>query len=128
MNAPLIAAKHTYCMDTTRTSPEEFDIDFGVADKKGRAVGASYSVYLTVFTPTTQEDLNRGFLGYDIEPGTHYSLHCQATRGGYGYGAAQAPRQFKTAELRQAAIHKYINAARKRAVKNFDFVGPVTQV
>jgi len=128
MKAPHIAAKYEYCRIASNVPSETFYINFGVADNKGRTVGARYSTSLTTYEPTPQEELDKGFLGYDTAPGTYYTLHCSATRGGDNFGAWQAPRDFATAALRQKAIHKYINAARKRAVKNFDFVGPVTQV
>lgn len=86
---------------------------FHATDRFNRRVGANINTYEVDFIATPDDAI----CGYGFEPGIYFGLHVWATRNSENYGAVQRDRYFKTAQERQAAIDKYLDGARKRAVK-----------
>lgn len=87
---------------------------FGIADEKGRMIGAIIETWEVDFVPS--DDPMRGYS--TVEPGRYLAFEPHATRNGNHYGAGQRSQLFKTVAERDAAIAKYLNGARKRAQKN----------
>lgn len=89
--------------------------DFGVADKKGRQVGAIVAFSVQVF-----EQLPEDATGWQTVPvGTHFCWIGYATRGGDPFGAGRYWNYCATEAERIAAVAKYLKGAKARAVKSF---------
>lgn len=88
--------------------------DFGLVDNNGRAVGATIVYLVHTYVPAKDDD--RSFYT-NVEPGTYFVWHPQATRGGMSFGPAQDYYRCKTEAERHLAIEKYLKGARARAVK-----------
>lgn len=88
--------------------------DWGIVDRKGRALGAEVALATQVFeaAPEGHKDMF-----WHIEPGTYYTWIGQATRGGEPFGAGQSWNYCKTEEERFQAVQKYLKEASKRAQK-----------
>jgi len=94
--------------------------DFGVADVKGRAIGATVTLCTVTYSDLTDADKNNGTGGYSyyrIEPGVWFVAEYQATRAGVPFGPAFNRAMFKTEVERDAGVAKYLKAAAKRAAK-----------
>lgn len=85
--------------------------DFGVTDKKGRAIGAQLVFQTRELVASTD-----GF-GLAIEPGNYFCFTPHATRGGETFGAFSGTRYFKSEAARATAVAKYLADASKRALK-----------
>lgn len=85
----------------------------GVRDEKGREIG------VLVHTATvTFEAIRPDAVAYTaVEPGRYFSFRPAMTREGKAWGPLQRRRLFPTAAERNAAIEKYLIAAKKRALK-----------
>ena len=92
--------------------------DFGVSDKRGRAIGARVS-YLE--RTNSEVDVADGTTDHQIHLVTNlghwYVMHTTALRGGHPFGASFNCQSFRTAAERDAAKDKYLKAAAKRALK-----------
>lgn len=86
---------------------------FHAIDKFNRRIGANVRTYEVDFITAPDGTV----MGYSVDPGVYFGLHVWATRNSVNYGAVQPDRYFKTAQERQVAIDKYLDGARKRAVK-----------
>jgi hypothetical protein len=95
----------------SETPPRRELVSFDVLDKRGRVVGAR----ITRNEHTYTEGGDRAW--YEQTPGTFYAFTPHATRNGETYGASQRTVLCATPEEREAAIAKYLRAARKRAAK-----------
>lgn len=96
---------------TERTIEE---INFGVNDKKGRAIGSRVQFWVEVSGPVsenTDKQVNRRL------PGTHYVMLTNALRDGKWFGAYTGERSFSSPEARDSAKAKYLKDAAKRATK-----------
>lgn len=88
-------------------------ISFEVTDRFGRVIGAN------IYTSTIEFVASGKQSGWWlIEPGKYFAFCPQASRDCRNYGAQRGDQYFKTLAEREAAIIKYLAAARKRAVKN----------
>ncbi|WDS38293.1 hypothetical protein TMCBR3_gp045c [Caulobacter phage TMCBR3] len=99
-------------MPTNKSGVVEAEHDFGVKDGKGRRIGAVVHTFEVDFQP-----VERG--GYARDAGHYWAFTGNATRNRVMYGASQSPNYFHSAAERDAAMAKYLDAARKRAVRNF---------
>lgn len=90
----------------------KFSIRFGIADTKGRDIGANVMTYELDFS--VSDDQSRGWL---VAPGHYFCARVHATRNGVNYGACQHAQRFTTAEARDAYVAKYLDQAKKRASK-----------
>jgi hypothetical protein len=97
-------------VDGTRTHEH---VDFGVADKRGRAIGALVETETVTFVPAPVGATS----GWHRAPGTFFRLCVQATRNGKEYGASQPDHYFATEAERVAAITKMLAGSRRRAAK-----------
>jgi len=98
-------------------------VDFGITDRKGRAIGAQIATWEAEYVPVAadQADKDYGPEGWYInrQPGRYYGFRPWATRNGKHYGAMQPSYLYATTEEREAAIAKYLDSARKRNAKLF---------
>jgi len=101
-------------VEIERRAPVE--IDFGMNDAKGRAIGARIIVCVIDFVPAA-EDCNWYFPREDGNMGRYFEYDPQALRDGAPYGACQCERRFRDEAAMNAAIAKYIADAKKRAAK-----------
>ena len=85
--------------------------DWGISDRKGRALG-SYVTYSTQVFEVAAADSKSWFY---MTPGTYYAWVGQATRGGEPFGAIQRWHFCKTEKERFYAVQKYIKEACERA-------------
>lgn len=123
-----------YCQIRNRPSRYEFNVtqDFGVTDKKGRALGASVALfecdYVQVAVKLEQSysgpyvvdaDPSEHYCPLQVEPGHVWGFIPCSTRDGDGFGACQSERYFRSQEERDAAVEKYFKSARNRAVRQF---------
>lgn len=90
--------------------------DFGVKDDRGRVIGGLAWTCEKAFGPGP---VAAGWSPNTarIEPGLYYYYEPHATRNGKTFGALQQAQRFATAEERDAAVAKYFQNARKRAIK-----------
>ena len=102
-----------------RQSSEQHN--FGVIDRKRREFGAIIYRSLQTYEPGPEN--NKSPTGYEwqsgstsTQPGLYFAWIGQATRGGLPFGACQDLRLCKSEEEREAAIAKYLAAAKKRAI------------
>lgn len=103
---------------TTRISHEADTpetVDFGLQDKRGRAIGCI--VYRATVEYIAHPDGDAARSWSTVDPGVYFSWTPQATRNGSSYGATQSANLCKTELEREQAIEKYLKAARKRAAK-----------
>jgi hypothetical protein len=89
-------------------------VDFGVKDKHGRTMGVEIHTYTETFAPAPAT----AQWGTIIKPGTYQVLITRVTRNGQRYGRCQPEHYFATVEERQAEIDRYMDYARRRAVKS----------
>lgn len=96
-----------------------YDVDFCANDKKGRALGTRIYLGVAVHVPYEDRptDASQYATGYRIAAGTHFTLCVHTMRNGQTFGASQSRQYFATSEEREAAVNKYLAAARKRAAK-----------
>lgn len=99
-------------------------VDFGVVDKKNRAVGMSRFIQRQVITLLTTEpsedDLLRGHSLWRVgKPTDFFSGHAMSTRNGDGFGSAEVYVTGASLEEVAAELDKRIERARKIAVKKF---------
>lgn len=92
--------------------------DFNLTDDKGRALGCAVEFSKVEFVAFTPEP-GSWFCGYARPPGIRYSYRPQAMRGGRAYGACQEEKFFPTIAERDAAAARYVDGARKRAIKQW---------
>lgn len=90
-------------------------VDFDLRDERLRRLGARVSYTVKTFEPAPDGSGGPSF--YDVEPGSYFCAHLQATRDEADFGAFQKDRIFATAEEREAAVEKYLAEAKKRASK-----------
>jgi hypothetical protein len=90
--------------------------DFGVKDHKGRAIGAFITKGTNEFVALKKGDNEMSFWT-DKEPGVYFYFRPQNTRNGKSYGACQSRQYFNTEAECDAAIAKYLEAAKKRFSK-----------
>jgi hypothetical protein len=85
--------------------------DFGVADGRGRKIGAIVEIVRTTFEPSDER------FGWTVAPGTYYAVNTNATRDGELYQGGHEARV--GAELADAEkyVAKYFTGAAKRAAK-----------
>ena len=83
-------------------------IPFGVVDPKGRTVGACIYRWH-----------GARYEGDRMPEGKPWGAEFRAVRGDAPFGACQPDHWFATTAEREAAIEKYLTAARKRALKSF---------
>lgn len=111
-------------MKTKRTYTEiiiSSSHDFLVTDRLGRKVGCA-----TTIDTSTFEELPESFTGYgysSMKPGIYFTFYGQATRNGESYGASQRTMYFATQAEAEAQREKYLDGARKRAMKQFSQAG-----
>lgn len=87
---------------------------FGVNDKVGREIGATVYTYKETYeTRTDGKDW-----GYDVQPGTYFSVRPQVTRAGESYGPTQKKKLFNTQDEVDAEIARYFKYARKAAARH----------
>lgn len=90
--------------------------NFGIADKRGRQIGAVVYCFTLKVMKTDER-------GYDVQwycddqIGTQYVVRFHATRDGVSYGAGHPDKWFSTEAEREDGIRKYLEAAKTRAVK-----------
>jgi len=107
-----------YSERVSEPTSEVSDFDFGLSDKKGRAIGARIYLSTMVTRPVSEENAKGwGAQIHKLPAGTYYMLLTSAMRGGETFGAYTGNRAFKTIEERTAAIAKYLKGAKKRAEK-----------
>lgn len=87
--------------------------EFGVCDKKGRAVGYRWRIFATTYTEVPEA---RG--GY-LPPFKPFELWTSPTRNGENYGPAFNNAPAATVAEAEAVIAKRTEAARKRETKRF---------
>lgn len=113
----MTTASEARSIQTNRTAREIAIHDFATCDKRGRAIGSMIITWEADYVAWDAEaHKNCGF--NRIEPGHVFQLRTGATRNGEGYGPTQADRAFRSAAERDEAIAKYLEAARKRALKD----------
>jgi hypothetical protein len=113
-----LTAPHVY--SDTSSTPEcvVACADFGVSDKRGRAIGARVSYSESTIA---EIDVAEGHIGGYVSPverlGHWFVMHTTALRGGHPFGASFNRQYFRAAAERDAAKDKYLKAAAKRALK-----------
>lgn len=102
---------------TTRTTHMDTQaweqVDFGLVDARGRAIGAEVYTAIVTFTALPETATS----GYCAAPGTYFALCIQVTRNGRHYGAGQPYRYFATEAERAHATAASLAASRRRAEK-----------
>jgi len=102
------------CIETY-SDHQRKEYSFGILDQKGREIGAKITTFTVTRIQTDCEDENRLSNPEDI--GTHIAYRAQATRNGKSFGALQYENWCKTDEERKQKIEKYLEDAKKRALK-----------
>ena len=87
---------------------------FGVADEKGRGIGAIAHLCTAEFTPTDSD-----LLAVIMTPGVYFYADVQTARDNYKHGAWQSGRYFTTEAERDAYVTKRIESIRRNAIKRF---------
>jgi|688.fasta_scaffold157935_1 hypothetical protein len=113
-----LTAPHVYADHSYTPVCHVADVDFGVSDKRGRAIGAQVSYQeLTI----SEADVVDGSTDHYTSPverlGHWFVMHTTALRGGKPFGASFNRQSFRTAAERDAAKDKYLKGAAKRALK-----------
>lgn len=104
--------RHTNWANTGR-----IERDFGVADSKGRTIGAA--VNLVECDRTVEVEVLWMAPQNPALPAGHvYGFRSMARRAGAVFGAISREQWFDTAEQRDAAVARYFVNAEKRAKKN----------
>ena len=96
---------------TTTTTTR--NIDFGIADSKGRPVGLAIVESEVVATEIPEESIRWSRLA----PGEYFAVQMTTTRAGATFGAWQPSQYFETLAERDAAIAKRIKSAKAKAAK-----------
>lgn len=107
-------ARTTSCIISGRTETQDEQVDFGLKDAHGRAIGARISRFEFTATPT-DEFLYGVYLLPEGMEGRVFAFYPQAMRNDVKYGASQQSRYFRTEAEREAAITEYLRNATKRA-------------
>jgi hypothetical protein len=89
-------------------------VDFGVSDKRGRAIGARVSYSETTIV---EADATARYISPVERLGHWFVLRTTAMRGGKDFGPSFNRQSFRTAAERDAAKDKYLKNAAKRALK-----------
>lgn len=100
----------------SRTARTTEEVNFGVNDKKGRAIGSRVQLWVEVSGPVSAEYRS----GKEIRTrlaGTHYVMLTSALRAGEWFGAYTGERSYSSPEARDAAKAKYLKNAAKRATE-----------
>jgi hypothetical protein len=90
------------------------NVEFGVTDNKGRALGArviTREVEMVELLPDQQSCY------LSLEPGRWFTLQVHQTRNGSDFGAGHRARYFRTAAERDAAQVKYLIDAKRRVAR-----------
>lgn len=103
------------CFNETEKNVAIVYNNFDVLDERGRMIGAK--IRTSEITRTKKRMVQFGCMCLESQLGFHYEFIPQATRDGTPFGASQLGDIFRTIEERDAAIKKYLESARKRAVK-----------
>ena len=93
-------------------------IDFGAKDGRGRAMGTTITTFEETFD--LEYDVQAGSHGAPegVVPGRRYFVfYPHATRDGKRFGASQCTTWYSDKAVRDRAIAKYLDGARKRAAK-----------
>lgn len=92
---------------------------FGVCDNKGREIGAEVYLFEAVYVADDEPESLIWTTRHTKEPGKYYGYVPGSTRARKPYGAGQGRYEFSTVEERDAKVSKYLEGARKRALKNW---------
>jgi hypothetical protein len=104
-----------YEKDLTREGSVERE--FGIADSKGRQLGAKASKFTAVRVHQPRM-VYTCYPQYKLNPeGPVWGYQPSARRGGFHFGATQSIRWFSSPEARDAAIDGYFVRAEKAASK-----------
>ena len=104
-------------MKTQRISQTEMESEFittGIADRRGRTIGAVISTWEETFQAAPDDATS--FL-YHITPGTHLALRTMTTRNGKPFGAMPGTKYFMNRTERDAEIARYTAYAQRTATK-----------
>lgn len=92
-------------------------IDFGVADRLGRAIGISVCASEFDYVAFVEDPANRYTSCYSAEElGRFFRYSTQSQRNGKPHQASHSSPLFKTAAERDKAMAKAVDGARKRAL------------
>jgi hypothetical protein len=113
--------------DRKLTELSSGEVDFGLRDKQGRAVGYKWQVYQAVFTPIPVDpNAKYGPSGYTDPakwhkpmPHEHITIRAYPTRNGRHYGASGNDLHALTEDEAKKLIAKRVEQARKRDTKKF---------
>jgi len=109
-----------YCKDCIDSGRDSSQVDLGLLDEKGRAIGLRVSRYrVTYRNPPQAGESGRIGCWYIVPEGfeldvTYWAVNCQVTRNGRSYGASQPRQLFKSEAEREAFIAKRIKTTRAR--------------
>ena len=109
--------------DTGYTMGVEHDVEvrseaFGVFDTKGREIGSRVRTYTITYQAANDDEIWQYEASERPVGSVVFGFDPSATRDGNDFGATQMVRDFGTEDQRDAAIEKYLTAARSRALKS----------